>query len=238
MNRGVRHIPHPAVVYLLLLLAVMLASWIGSIYVMRGVERNSDVVLRSLLDAHGIRWLISNSASAISDAPVGNAILLFSAAGLVYGSGLWRALCRLYGKGVLSYKERVGLVIALIVTVVYTMLIIVGLFFGNHVLLGLTGTLLPSPLADGIMLILFLLTALPSVVYGFATGTFRNSGSVLSAILWLASSLASFLIAMFVGAQLLAAFEYSGLDAVIGLGPDGWRILEMLVWWLPLFLIF
>lgn len=234
MNRRGWHIPHPATVYLLLLLAVMLISWIGSVYAMRGIERNSDIVLRSLLDAQGMRWLVSNSAVAISVAPVGNAILLLSAIGLVYKSGLWRVLCRLSAKEALSYKERVGLAMAMIVMVLFAGLVVTGLFFGDRVLLGITGTLLPSPLSDGIMLMLFLLTGLPSVVYGSATGIFRNTDSVIGALLWLAYYMSSLLITMLVASQLLAAFDYSGLDRIIGLGAYGRRVLEPLVWWLPL----
>ena len=232
-SRGWR-IPHPAAVYLLLLLAVMLISWMGSVYAMRGIERNSDIVLRSLLDSQGIRWLISNSVTAISAAPVGNAILLLSAIGLVCKSGLWRAICRLSGKDALSYKERVGLAVALIVMALFAGLVVIGLCFGDRVLLGLTGTLLPSPLADGIMLMLFLLAGLPSVVYGFATGIFRNADSVIGALLWLAPYMASFLITMLVASQLLAAIDYSGLESVLGISVRGWRVLELLVWWLPL----
>lgn len=233
-----RHIPHPAAVYLLLLLTVMMVSWIGSVYAMRGIERNSDIVLRSLLDAQGIRWLLGNSVAAMSAAPAGNAILLLSAIGLVCKSGLWRALCRLSGKDALSYKERVGLVMALLVVLVFAALVIVGLFFGDRVLLGLTGSVMPSPLADGIMLMLFLLVFLPSLVYGFATGIFRNTDSVLDGMMWLASYLTSFLITMLVGSQLLAAFDYSGLDTIMRIGTKGWRILEFIVWWLPLPWIF
>lgn len=234
MNKDNVEIPHPLVVYLWLLLVVIVVSWICSVYEMRHIMINSDIVLRSVLDGQGLRWLIRNAVSSISAAPVGNSLLILSGAGIVYGSGVWNSIARIYHKQNLSYKERVGLLMAVAVLLMYIALITAGLFFGHRVLLGQTGTIADSPLADGAVLLLFFLVSLPSMVYGFAIGTLRNSDNVVDALSALFHLFASFYITVMAGSLLLAVFDYTGLDMLLGVGDAGMSVIKFVVWWLPL----
>ena len=234
MNRERHTIPHPAVIYIVLLLVAMTVSWIGSILQMRITERSSDIVLQNILNAQGIRWLVRSFPTAISDAPVGNALLLLSATGLLKASRICGSVRRALQRVSLSYKERVGLITALSVLAVFVCLILADLSLGHRVLSGITGTLSDSPIADGAMLVLFLVIALPSVIFGFASGVFRNSGSVMSGLTMFSTLTMSFLITLLIGSQLLAILTYSRLGMLIGLEGRTLSVTEFIVWWLPL----
>ena len=222
---------HPAIVYLLLLFIVILASWIGSIMEISRVSGNSDLALRSVLGVPGIRWAVRTAASCLGNAPVGNALMLFIAIGAGRGSGLFRALTHLRN---LSPKESTAFYISLVVLALYILLIVLGVFAGSHLLLGITGTLKGSPLYDGFMFLLMLAVCLPALVYGLSTETFRNAADCADAFCTILPPFAHFLVTVLVAAQLLQTLEYTHFDALLGLTLDGMRIMSFLVYWLPL----
>ena len=86
---------HPAVIYLILLILVIVVSWIGSIMEIGRGAGNEELALRSVLGVPGLRWAVRTAASCLGNAPVGNALMLFMAIGAGRGSGLFRALSRL-----------------------------------------------------------------------------------------------------------------------------------------------
>lgn len=222
---------HPAIVYLLLLFIVILASWIGSIMEISRVSGNSDLALRSVLGVPGIRWAVRTAASCLGNAPVGNALMLFIAIGAGRGSGLFRALTHLRN---LSPKESTAFYISLVVLALYILLIVLGVFAGSHLLLGITGTLKGSPLYDGFMFLLMLAVCLPALVYGLSTETFRTAADCADAFCTILPPFAHFLATVLVAAQLLQTLEYTHFDALLGLTQDGMRIMSFLVYWLPL----
>lgn len=222
---------HPAIVYLLLLMIVILASWIGSIMEISWMEANNELTLRSVLGVPGIRWAVRTAASCLGDAPVGNALMLFIAIGAGRGSGLFRALSHLRK---LSPKESMALYISLVVLALYIMIIILGVFTGSHLLLGITGTLKGSPLYEGFMFLLMLAVALPSLVYGLSTETFRTAGDCADAFCTILPPYAHFLVTMLVAAQLLQTLAYANFDALLGLTDSAMRVVSFLLYWLPL----
>ena len=222
---------HPAVIYLILLMLLILASWIGSIVEIRRVGGNGELILRSVLGESGIRWAVRSAASCLSLAPVGNALMLFIAVGAGRGSGLLRAICRL---GSLSPKERYAIYISAAVLAVYILLIVLGVFSGSHLLLGITGRLAGSPLYDGFMFLIMLGICIPSLVYGLSTETFRTAGDCVDAFCTILTPFAHFLVTMLVAAQLLQTLEYTNIDLLLGISDNAMRIISFLVYWLPL----
>lgn len=222
---------HPAVIYLILLMLLILASWIGSIVEIRRVGGNGELVLRSVLGESGIRWAVRSAASCLSLAPVGNALMLFIAVGAGRSSGLLRAICRL---GSLSPKERYAIYISAAVLTVYILLIVLGVFSGSHLLLGITGRLAGSPLYDGFMFLLMLAVCLPSLVYGLSTESFRTAMDCVQAFCTIISPFAQFLVTMLIAAQLIQTLEYTRLDLLLGLTPHVMGIVSFLLYWLPL----
>lgn len=222
---------HPAVIYLILLILVIVVSWIGCIMEISRVGGNGDMALSSVLGVPGLRWAVRTAATSLGYAPVGNALMLFIAVGAGKGSGLFRALSRLRS---LSPKENTAFYISMVVLAVYLLLIVLGVYAGSHLLLGITGTLKGSPLYDGFMFLVMLGIGLPSLVYGLSTETFRTAGDCVDAFCTILPPFAHFLVTMLVAAQLLLTLEYTNIDALLGITDNATRIISFLVYWVPL----
>ena len=231
MNRRFSGWLHPAVIYLLLLILVILVSWIGSIMEIGRVGGNDQLALRSVLGVPGLRWAVRTASDCLGDAPIGNALMLFVAIGAGARSGLFRAFTRLRS---LSPKETTSFYISMVVLAVYACLIVLGVFAGSHLLLGITGTLKGSPLGDGLVFLLMLAVCLPSLVYGLSTETFRTAGDCVDAFCMLYRPSAQFLVTMLLGAQLLHTLDYTHLNVLLGIGESGMKIVSFVVYWLPL----
>ena len=124
--------------------------------------------------------------------------------------------------------------ISMVVLAIYLFLIVLGVYVGSHLLLGITGTLKGSPLYDGLMFLLMLAVCLPSLVYGLSTETFRTAGDCVNAFCTILPPFAHFLVTMLVGAQLLQTLEYTNIDLLLGISNNAMRIISFLVYWLPL----
>lgn len=222
---------HPAVIYLILLILVIVVSWIGSIMEIGRVGGNDELALRSVLGVPGLRWAVRTAASCLGNAPVGNALMLFMAIGAGRGSGLFRALSRFRS---LSPKESTAFYISMVVLALFVCLIVLGVFAGSHLLLGITGTLKGSPLYDGFMFLVMLGIGLPSLVYGLSTETFRTAQDCVDAFCTILSPFAHFLVTMLVGAQLLQTLEYTNIDVLLDISDNAMRIISFLVYWVPL----
>lgn len=222
---------HPAVIYLFLQILIILISWIGSIMEVSQMGGNGELSFRSVLGVPGIRWAVRSAATCLGNAPVGNALMLFIAVGAGKGSGLFRAFSRL---GNLSPKEKTAFYISMTVLAIYICLIVLGVFTGSHLLLGVTGTLKGSPLYEGLMFILMLAVCLPALVYGLSTETFRTAGDCVDAFCTILLPFAHFLVTMLVAAQLIQTLEYTHIDALLGITPNAMRVVSFLLYWVPL----
>ena len=226
-----RYIPHPAVVYLILLVMTILISWIGSVVEIRTMGRSGVPLLRSLLSEQGIRWFIRNAAACMGSAPAGEALMILVAIGAGKESGLFRAMTH---SMTLSPKERVSLVISLISFALFIVSILFGLFSGSNLLLGVTGTLKGGPLAQGAVFMLMLAVLLPSLIYGISTDTFHTVRECVDALSSMISVAASFLLTMLVAAQLIETVRYTHIDSLLGISPGLMSVLSFLVYWVPL----
>jgi len=231
MNKRFTGWLHPAVIYLILLVLVIVVSWIGSIMEIGRAGGNDDLALRSVLGVPGIRWAVRTAASCLGNAPLGNALMLFITIGAGRGSGLFRALTRLRN---LSPKEATSFYISMVVLALFICLIVLGVFTGSHLLLGITGTLKGSPLYEGFMFLVMLAVCIPSLVYGLSTETFRTAADCVDAFCTILPQFAHLLVTMLVAAQLLQTLEYTNIDILLGLSDKAMRIISFLVYWVPL----
>jgi len=222
---------HPAVIYLILLVLVIIVSWIGSIMEISRVGGNAELALRSVLGVPGLRWAVRSAASCLGDAPIGNALMLFIAIGAGRGSGLFRALSHIRS---LSPKEATAFYISMVVVALYICLIVLGVYAGSHLLLGITGNLKGSPLYDGLMFLVMLGVCLPSLVYGLSTETFRTAQDCVDAFCAILPPFAHFLVTMLIAAQLIQTLEYTNIDALLGISESAMRVISFLIYWLPL----
>lgn len=231
MNRRTTGWLHPAVIYLILLLVVIIVSWIGSIMEISRVGGNGELALRSVLGVSGLRWAVRTAASCLGNAPVGNALMLFIAVGAGKGSGLFRALTRIRS---LSPKESTAFYISVVVLAIFICLMVLGVYAGSHLLLGITGGLKGSPLYDGFMFLVMLAVCLPSLVYGLSTETFRTAQDCVDAFCTILTPFAHFIVTMLIAAQLIQTLEYTSIDALLGITDSSMRVISFLIYWLPL----
>lgn len=228
MSKIFKHIPHPSLVYLILLLTVLIVSWIGSVY----------EVTSNLLDYQGMRWFLRSAGTCINDAPVADSLLLLMGLGILSGSGLQDALRSLFAdRKSLSYRKRYALILSLIPLVLLLFMVFSGLFLGNRVLLGITGGLEDSPFLMAGFFFVFLLLALPSVTFGLASGNFQKGSDIVAALCVLLKCTPSYLITLYVASLLLCCVDYCGLASLVGLGDAGMKMVSIVIYWLPLALI-
>lgn len=229
MNK--RQFPHPAAIYLLLLLLVVIASWIGSVLEMRGQTSYSLLTIRSVFSESGLRWMVLNASVTLSHAPIGNAIMLLMTVGVLKSSGLWGAFHRL---GHLSPRERTSLVVAAVSLMLLVLLFVFGAVSGSRLTTGVASGIAGSPVGRGLVFLVMITAAVPSVAYGLAGGVFQTTHDCVEAFACMIRPMAHLFICMLVASQLLETLSFTRLDQVLGLGPSLMRVLAFVLYWLPL----
>ena len=88
----------------------------------------------------------------------------------------------------------------------------------NSIFRGDNGSLLgKSPLIQGVIIIVCIFFFVPSVVYGFASGKYKNDKDVYSALAQSMSHMSSYIALSFVAAQFINYFNYSKLGTILAL---------------------
>lgn len=92
-----------------------------------------------------------------------------------------------------------------------------------------TGDLIAgSTLMSAVVPLIALLLGIPSIVYGYVAGVFKNSSDVVNALTKGVASLANFLVTMFFAAQFIEYFGKSNMGRIIALrGADFLKTLNM-----------
>lgn len=234
MNRRKLGMLHPVMVYLFLTVALILVSLVGSFLELRVVNTNSELVLRSLLTANGLRYVMRESVVLLSNAPITKICLLLFTVGIANGSAMFKAISNLAHHRDISYKQKTSLLLSVVVFVLLCLLLLYGIVGPGHLLLSISGTLLGSPLLDGFFAILLILVALPSLLYGFATDTFRTVDDCIDASVSVIRIIPSYLLAIYMASFLIAVITYSRIDVLLGIGTVTLNIFSQLLYWLPL----
>lgn len=108
--------PHPATMFFLLTLAVILFSWIFDIYGLSVVQpqTGAEIRVQSLLSPEGIRWMLRNAVSNFTGfAPLGMVIVAMFGIGVAQHSGFIDACIRGGIKNQPNKKRVIGWVILL-----------------------------------------------------------------------------------------------------------------------------
>lgn len=139
---------------LVLLVLVPIVAWLTSVL-------NYDVV--NLLSSEGIRWLFNHGGRALASLQLTLLILLLSAIGCVEQSGI------LNNFHIGRFKEK-----AFLVAIIFQCVVLGALFFPflmyHNPLLGITGSLFPSPWLMGFPFALVLTVIASSLLYAVLTG--------------------------------------------------------------------
>lgn len=206
MNR-IRSHSLPVVLYILLLMAVWLCSWVSGI-VSLFVGEDVDFALAS---TDGVRWFLRTSADSISSLPWGVIVLLLISTGLFSSCGLPQLLLRMaYGHR--SVRSRRALWAAFIAFVVVVLPLLSGTFYPLSLASGIDGSFVTSPMASGALFVLFVVALFVSVAFGVVYGTFRSVADVADAACCHIRLHASSLVALVPAALLLASLDYMELS--------------------------
>ncbi len=137
----------------------------------------------------------------------------------------------------LSKDEKKGLRWATISTVLLTVLILAGLIPENGFLRGVDGSVLQSPVIRGVVAWLFIFSFVGGVLYGIATGKFKNDSDVANSMADSMKTLAIYLVLVFFAAQFVAYFKWSNLGLILAIKGAGFMT-SLNVGLIPLVILF
>lgn len=199
------YFPHAATVFFLLLVAVALFSWIGSIYGLGEVQ--------SLLSAEGIRWELRHAMGNYVRTPaLGIVMILFMGLGIVSHSGIVDALERLVRRGKpVSDKEKRALIMAGIALALYVLVVACATFGPLSILRSVTGVLANSPFLQGIYYIVSFGFGLSGIVFGYASGRYRTDRDIIKGMSCLFVRYADYFVVLFFIVQFFSSLIYTHL---------------------------
>jgi len=90
-------LPHPATLFGILALLVVVVSWLGDLLAWQAIHPadKSTVLVKSLVDGDGIRWIYTNiTHNFVNFPPLGYVLAVMIGIGVAEGSGLFTAMIR------------------------------------------------------------------------------------------------------------------------------------------------
>ncbi|MBQ5645306.1 MAG: hypothetical protein IIV04_06370, partial [Bacteroidaceae bacterium] len=208
---------YPVSIYLLVLLMV----WIGSFFVdVAQMLSGGSHVNSSLLSAGGIRWAVRNALPAINALPWGIFMLSVVMLGLLRGSGLASALCRLVRFRRLSGSEVRAFAFSLALIVCYILLLYMSTSSPWNLLSGVSEDSSLSPIAQGKVILLFFGVLLMSLIYGYIYGNYRSVMDVFTSTADVFKFYVPAFMALIPASGIVPCLQYAGVDSIIGLPWD------------------
>jgi p-aminobenzoyl-glutamate transporter AbgT len=180
---------------LLTMALLPVASWIASIYL---------PPTRSLLDANGLRWLMTHWVDNFTRLPVGEAVLVLIGLSALQTSGLASL-----GHRHLSLKQKRAMLFTLASLFAVVMAVAAMTLLPPYILLNFFGGVAGSPLADSLPGLLFIMVEVASCVYGFTSGKIVTVGDFSQAHSSLLVRFAPCFVHFFLLAQIIAWIKYS-----------------------------
>lgn len=204
-------VPEWSILFFLLTMAVVLFSWIGSIYGLGSVQ--------SLLSAEGVRWVLSHVVENYVETPaLGITLILLMGLGIVARSGLWEVMRRLFRKDrKLSRKERRALTLASLALLLYGGIVAVMMLLPWNFLQSVTGSWWHSPFSRGFIYILSLGMGWMGLVYGYASNAFRGISDVVGGMGSLIARRSSYFVSLFFVVQFFSSLQFTHLAEWMGL---------------------
>ncbi|MGN1375515.1 MAG: AbgT family transporter [Prevotella sp.] len=170
MKTDRRLLPLVAIVLLAMQVVLVLASWIINVI-------NPSADMRPLLSSEGIRWFVGSFTDILLAPALAWMLLIAIAAGSIGHSGLAKALSDRHRQR-LSYRQRHALALSLGVLLIITAIIILLSFIPHAVLLGVSGSLIPSSFSSGLIPIIAFTATVVSISYGLTFGTISSVADI------------------------------------------------------------
>lgn len=178
---------------------------------------------------------LSQEAASIVDAayvvnPTANFYFMFVSTFFITAAGTWvtekiveprlgpySSATKNDGVEPLTFNEKKGLLWALLVFVLLTIIILIGILPSSGFLRADDGTVLQSPLIKGVISFLLLLAGGTGLAYGFGSGKYKNDSDVVKGMGESMKSMALYIVLVFFAAQFVSFFKWSNLGAIISI---------------------
>lgn len=139
----------------------------------------------------------------------------------------------------LSKSEKKGLLWATIIFGIYILIILAGTIPTDGYFRGEEGSLLKSPLLEGVVTLLFLVAGSAGIAYGVAIGKFKNDSDVMNGMADSMKTMATYLVLVFFAAQFVAYFKESNLGIYVAVtGAEALMAADLNVYVLMVLFIF
>lgn len=139
----------------------------------------------------------------------------------------------------LSKDEKKGLLWATIIFIIYLLIILAGTIPTNGFFRGEGGSLLKSPLLEGIVTLLFLVAGTAGIAYGIAIKKFKNDSDVMAGMADSMKTLATYLVLVFFAAQFVAYFKESNLGIYVAVtGAQALKAADLNIYVMMILFIF
>jgi p-aminobenzoyl-glutamate transporter AbgT len=155
--------------------AIIIMSWIISAIMY-------DSTVRSLLSPEGVRWFLGHFVDNMLNPLLVWILILSIAGGCFVDSGLAAALGRLVHHFPLSFRERLGLWIALVEFGAFFVAVILLAFIPHAVLLSVIGEMFPSSFSASLIPIIAFCLGFISVSYGITSGKLKAMKDVFNSL--------------------------------------------------------
>lgn len=139
----------------------------------------------------------------------------------------------------LSKEEKKGLKRAGLVFLLFVIFVLAGSIPVDGYFRGEGGSMLKSPLLEGIVTLLFLVAGSAGIVYGIAVGKFKNDTDVMNGMAESMKTLASYLVLVFFAAQFVAYFKESNLGIYMAVtGAEALKAADLNIYVMMIMFIF
>lgn len=200
---------HPATLFFLMTVGVVLFSWIATVYQWEEVN--------SLLGVENLRWLLRYFVHDFFNQPILPYIFfLFFACGLLVHSGLADAFRRLVSRGVkISRKEKRSLWLVGVLFLLYIVFLLFLVFGPYNLLRSVVGTFENSPFSQGLVLLIGFILSVVSIVYGFTTDFYQTDRDVIHGMAYFFSRVGEFFVILFFISMFFMVLARSGFAAIL-----------------------
>ena len=150
------------------------------------------------LSAEGVRWMFRNLMAAMVSKWLVALLLLAMSWGSLKESGLWNAVVQRTKSGgaSLHYRERMGLRVVALITLVFVVTLSLLTMLPEALLLSATGGLFPSPFSEAVVPAISLWLTSASITFGIVKGSFRSVPDVFGSFFAGISRSAPFIVLM------------------------------------------
>ena len=214
------------IIYLLLIVALVLFSWVGSIY---GLMLPDGTILPNILSEESVRWFVRHSIDNIAAAPFVEILLVLISVGALRSSNFLAAAFR---RVRITRRHRYALRTSVVVFAVCICILAFSIAPGGN-LLSVTGHIAGGPFANGWLFLITLILCLPCIIYGWMSGLWNTEKDVLNGLSAEIVCCADCFITCVVASQLVAAMRYVSLFDLLGWSETVYAMTELLLYALP-----